>query len=138
MLSKQLKSVASTLCVLYAEDEEDTRIQISAILRMFFKKVVVVQNGKEALDNFKNIPIDLILSDITMPVMDGITMVKEILAIKPTANIIIMTAHNTDEAFLERDNLKVAGILHKPIDINKTLRLLHGVCSDIIKEELQG
>ena len=46
MLSKQLKSVASTLCVLYAEDEEDTRIQISAILRMFFKKVVVVPNGK--------------------------------------------------------------------------------------------
>ncbi|HLD23534.1 MAG TPA: response regulator, partial [Sulfuricurvum sp.] len=81
MMSKELKSVSSTLCILYAEDEEDTRIQITEILQMFFKKVVVAQNGKEALDNFKSNSIDLILSDITMPIMDGIAMVTEILAI---------------------------------------------------------
>jgi CheY-like chemotaxis protein len=138
MLSKELKSVASTLCILYVEDEEDTRIQISEILQMFFKKVVVEENGKEGLESFINNPIDLILSDISMPIMDGITMCKKILAIKPNAKIIIMTAHNTDEALLEKDNLKVAGILQKPIHIHKTLQLLSGVCSDIIKEELQG
>lgn len=138
MLSKELKSVASTLSILYVEDEEDTRIQISEILRMFFRKVVVTQNGKEALEIFMNIPFDLILSDISMPVMDGITLVKKILAIKPNAKIIIMTAHNTDEALLEKDKLKVAGILQKPIHINKTLQLLYRVCSDIVKEELQG
>ncbi|OHD99137.1 MAG: hypothetical protein A2552_04040, partial [Sulfuricurvum sp. RIFOXYD2_FULL_44_160] len=98
MLSKELKSVASTLSILYVEDEEDTRTQISEILRMFFKKVVTAQNGKEALEIFMNTPIDLILSDISMPVMDGITLVKKILAINPKAKIIIMTAHNTDEA----------------------------------------
>ncbi|DAB38117.1 MAG TPA: response regulator [Sulfuricurvum kujiense] len=138
MLSKELKSVASTLSILYVEDEEDTRTQISEILRMFFKKVVTAQNGKEALEIFMNTPIDLILSDISMPVMDGITLVKKILAINPKAKIIIMTAHNTDEALLEKDNLKVVGILQKPIHINKTLQLLSSVCSDIIQEALQG
>jgi CheY-like chemotaxis protein len=138
MLSKELKSVASTLSILYVEDEEDTRTQISEILRMFFKKVVTAQNGKEALEIFMNTPIDLILSDISMPVMDGITLVKKILAINPKAKIIIMTAYNTDEALLESDNLKVAGTLQKPIHINKTLQLLSGVCSDIIQEALQG
>jgi CheY-like chemotaxis protein len=138
MLSKELKSVASTLSILYVEDEEDTRTQISEILRMFFKKVVTAQNGKEALEIFMNTPIDLILSDISMPVMDGITLVKKILAINPKAKIIIMTAYNTDEALLEKDNLKVAGTLQKPIHINKTLQLLSGVCSDIIQEALQG
>lgn len=138
MLSKELKSVASTLSILYVEDEEDTRIQMNEILRMFFKKVVMEQNGKEALESFMNHPIDLILSDISMPIMDGITMCKKIQAINPNVKIIIMTAHNTDEALLEKDNLKVAGILQKPIHINKTLQLLSGVCSDIIKEELQG
>ena len=73
-----------------------------------------------------------------MPVMDGITLVKKILAINPKAKIIIMTAHNTDEALLEKDNLKVVGILQKPIHINKTLQLLSSVCSDIIQEALQG
>lgn len=137
MLSKKLKSVASTLSILYVEDEEDTRIQISEILRMFFKKVIVAQNGKEAMEKFCAVPVDLTLSDITMPVMDGITMLKEILALNPEARVIIMTAHNTDEAVLERDHLNVAGILYKPIDINKTLQLLYTVCSDIIKVELQ-
>lgn len=138
MLSKELKSVASTLSILYVEDEEDTRTQISEILRMFFKKVVTAQNGKEALEIYRNTPVDLILSDISMPVMDGITLVKNILAIDPKAKIIIMTAYNTDEALLESDNLKVVGILQKPIHINKTLKLLSGVCSDIIQEALQG
>lgn len=138
MLSKELKSVASTLSILYVEDEEDTRTQISEILRVFFKKVVTAQNGKEALEIYRNTPIDLILSDLSMPIMDGITLVKKILAINPNAKIIIMTAHNTDEALLEKDNLKVVGILQKPIHINKTLQLLSGVCSDIIQEALQG
>lgn len=138
MLSKELKSVASTLSILYVEDEEDTRTQISEILRMFFKKVVTAQNGKEALEIYRKTPIDLILSDISMPVMDGITLVKNILAIDPKAKIIIMTAYNTDEALLENDNLKVVGILQKPIHINKTLKLLSGVCSDIIQEALRG
>lgn len=138
MLSKELKSVASTLSILYVEDEEDTRTQISEILRMFFKKVIVAQNGKEGVEIFMNTPIDLILTDVSMPVMDGITLVKKILAIKSNAKIIIMTAHNTDETLLEKDNLKVAGILQKPIHINKTLRILSGVCNEIIQEELQG
>lgn len=138
MLSKELKSLASTLSILYIEDEEDTRIQISEILRMFFKKIYVAQNGKEGTEIFINTPIDLVLTDVSMPVMDGITFIKNILAIAPEAKIILMTAHTTDEVLLEDSNLQVAGILQKPIHINKTLRLLSSVCSDIVQEMLNA
>ncbi|MDP3292563.1 MAG: response regulator [Sulfuricurvum sp.] len=134
MLSKELKSVASTLSILYVEDEEDTRVQIAEILRMFFKNVVVAANGIEGLNIFSAHSIDLTLSDVTMPVMDGITMVKNILDIRPDAKIILMTAHNSGEAQLDKHNLNITGNIHKPIELSKTLQLLYDVCSDIIKE----
>lgn len=134
MLSKELKSVANTLSILYVEDEEDTRVQIAEILRMFFKNVVVAANGIEGLNIFSAHSIDLTLSDVTMPVMDGITMVKNILDIRPDAKIILMTAHNSGDAQLDKHNLNITGNLHKPIEISKTLQLLYDVCSDIIKE----
>ncbi|MDO9055526.1 MAG: response regulator [Sulfuricurvum sp.] len=134
MLSKELKSVANTLSILYVEDEEDTRVQIAEILRMFFKNVVVAANGIEGLNIFSAHSIDLTLSDVTMPVMDGITMVKNILDIRPDAKIILMTAHNSGEAQLDKHNLNITGNIHKPIELSKTLQLLYDVCSDIIKE----
>ncbi|MDP2850592.1 MAG: response regulator [Sulfuricurvum sp.] len=134
MLSKELKSVANTLSILYVEDEEDTRVQIAEILRMFFKNVVVAANGIEGLNIFSAHSIDLTLSDVTMPVMDGITMVKNILDIRPDAKIILMTAHNLGEAQLDKHNLNITGNIHKPIELSKTLQLLYDVCSDIIKE----
>lgn len=134
MLSKELKSVANTLSILYVEDEEDTRVQIAEILRMFFKNVVVAANGIEGLNIFSAHSIDLTLSDVTMPVMDGITMVKNILDIRPNAKIILMTAHNSGEAQLDKHNLNITGNIHKPIELSKTLQLLYDVCSDIIKE----
>lgn len=134
MLSKELKSVANTLSILYVEDEEDTRVQIAEILRMFFKNVVVAANGIEGLNIFSAHSIDLTLSDVTMPVMDGITMVKNILDIRPDAKIILMTAHNSGEAQLDKHNLNITGNIHKPIELSKTLQLLYDVCSDMIKE----
>jgi DNA-binding NtrC family response regulator len=136
MLSRELKSIAQNLSVLYVEDEEDTRAQLTEILSMFFKNVVVAENGKEGVEKFKSNPVDLTLSDLTMPVMDGIEMLKEIFLIKPDAKTIVMTAHNTGEALLEKEHLYSTDILYKPIDIHKTLQLLYDVCRGIIKSDI--
>lgn len=136
MLSRELKSVAQNLNILYVEDEEDTRIQLTEILRMFFKNVVVAENGKEGVEKFKSFPVDLTISDLTMPVMDGIEMLKEIFILNPDAKTIVMTAHNSGEALLEKENLHSTDILYKPIEIHKTLQLLYDVCQGIIKSNL--
>jgi CheY-like chemotaxis protein len=133
MLLRELKAVAQNLSILYVEDEEDTRLQIADILRMFFKNVIVAENGKEGVEKFKTFPVDLTLSDLTMPVMDGIEMLKEILKHSPNAKAIVMTAHNTGEKLLKNENLHTTDILYKPIDINKTLQLLYDTCQRIIK-----
>jgi CheY-like chemotaxis protein len=133
MLSRELKSITQNLNILYVEDEEDTRIQITEILRMFFKNVIVADNGREGLAQFKKFPIDLTLTDLTMPVMDGIEMLKEIFIINPYAKTILMTAHNSGEILLIDENLHSTNILYKPIDFNKTLQLFYDVCQETIK-----
>ena len=134
MLSRELRAIAQNLNVLYVEDEEDTRIQIADILRMFFKNVIVAENGKEGVEKFKAFPVDLTLSDLTMPVMDGVEMLKEILALNPNTKTIVMTAHNTGDKLLENEHLYSTDILYKPIDINKTLQLLYDTCQEIVKK----
>jgi CheY-like chemotaxis protein len=133
MLSQELKSIAQNLSVLYVEDEEDTRLQIAEILRIFFNNVIVAENGKEGIEKFKTFHVDLTLSDLTMPVMDGIEMLKTISELNPNAKSIIMTAHNIGEKVLENDIFLTTDILYKPIDINKTLQLLYDTCQRINK-----
>jgi DNA-binding NtrC family response regulator len=136
MLSHELKTVAKDLSVLYVEDEEDTRIQISEILRMFFKTVIVAVNGKEGIEKFHTSNVDLILSDVTMPVMDGIELIKNVISLNPNTKTIVMTAHDTGLTLLEKENLHTTDILYKPIDIDSTLQLLYDVCQRIIKVPL--
>jgi CheY-like chemotaxis protein len=133
MLSQELKSIAHNLNVLYVEDEEDTRLQVTEILRMFFNNVIVAENGKVGIERYKAFPVDLILSDLTMPVMDGIEMLNKIFELNPHAKAIIMTAHNNGETLLENEIFPATSILYKPIDINKTLQLLYDACQDINK-----
>lgn len=132
MLSRELKSIAQNLSVLYVEDEEDTRVQIADLLRMFFKTVIVAENGKEGIEKYKTFPVDLTLSDLTMPVMDGVEMLKEIFTLNPDAKAIVMTAHNMGEKLLEDENLTSTEILYKPIDMTKTLQLLYDTCQRVI------
>ena len=134
-LGKELKDLASDLTVLYVEDEYDTRSQISQILKLFFKEVVVGTNGEEALELYKNSPVDLVMTDLTMPIMDGLTMVKKIKDIDRTQHIIVLTAHNSSDNLMETINLQIDGFLLKPMKMDKMLELLYKVTHTINLEK---
>ena len=123
-LSKELKDLASDLTVLYVEDEDDTRSQISQILKLFFKEVVVGINGKEALELYKQQDIDLVMTDLTMPIMDGLTMVKHIKHINHNQHVVVLTAHNSSDNLMETINLQIDGFLLKPLRMEKLIELL--------------
>ncbi len=126
-LSDKLKNEAQSLTVLYVEDEDDTREQIAQILELFFKEVVIGVNGLEAYEIFKQRDIDLVMTDLTMPKMDGIEMVRKILQIKHDQHVVILTAHNSSENLMETIDLQVDGFLLKPIKMDKMLDLLFKV-----------
>lgn len=131
MLPHKLKSVAKNFNILYIEDEEDARIQITEILKMFFKNVIVAVNGKDGFEKFQSEPVDLVLSDVTMPIMGGIELIKKIITLQPDVKTIVMTAHYTGQALLEKEDLTTTHILYKPIDLTDTLQLLYNVCKNM-------
>ena len=77
--------------ILLADDNEDLRMLFSMMLSEF--KVVQVNNGKEAVEFYKEHKPDLVLMDILMPIKDGIEATEEIIEFDPKAKIIAITAY---------------------------------------------
>ncbi len=91
--TKELKEKIKELRVLFVDDEEDIRKGTGTLLSKFFSDVIVCNNGLNGLEAFKNNNnIDIVIADIQMPKMDGVTMVKKIKEIKPDIFTIFITA----------------------------------------------
>ncbi len=113
--------------VLYVEDEQTIREDMVEILELDFNHIYVASNGAEGLEMFLKHHPDLIISDIQMPVMDGISMSKEILSVNPDAKIILTTAFN-EQGYLEK--AKEAGVksyVKKPVNINELFEKIEAV-----------
>ena len=115
ILSRDLK-------VLYAEDEELTRMLLSRQLIREFKEVYTAENGMEALSIFKERMPDILITDLAMPVMNGYDLVREAKKIKSNVIVIIMSAYKNDSI-----DLKADFILSKPIVIQDILSTVDSV-----------
>lgn len=95
--------------------------------------VRVFSNPEELLECAKSKDFDVIITDIQMPQMDGITLSKKIKEIKPDANIIFLTAY--DEYAVEAIGLHASGYLTKPVTRQKIENELADLRYDVKKEE---
>ena len=66
------------LNLLYVEDNKDAREAVLTILEDFFENIIICVDGEDGLEKFKTNDIDLIISDINMPKLNGLEMIKEI------------------------------------------------------------
>lgn len=82
--------------ILVVEDDKNTRILTRARLKTYYD-VLVAENGQEAIDLFYEKPVDLIVTDIMMPVMDGYELVKELRKMKQNVPVIFLTAKDSFE-----------------------------------------
>ncbi len=119
--------------LLYVEDDEFTRKITCKLISLGFPELVIYQaeNGKVGLEHFKEHRPDIVISDINMPVMNGIQMAREIREISPHATVIIVTAHS-DKKYL--DDIGNMGIVHcvvKPIDHKKLFEVIGACCTAI-------
>ena len=123
-ISDELKKEAKNLTILYVEDEDDTRNQITEILKLFFNNIISARNGEDAFEIFKNENIDLVMTDLTMPKMDGLNLIKKVRSIDYNQHVIVLTAHNSSTNLIETIDLQLDGFLLKPIKMGKMLELL--------------
>jgi len=109
----------SDLKLLYVEDDEMSRELIHAVLEHYFENIITAVDGIEGLEKFKQNDIDLVITDITMPKMNGLELATELKKINPDTPVLVFSAHNESEYFLESIKLGVEGYLLKPIDIKQ-------------------
>ncbi len=114
-----------TLKVLYVEDEIALRDITSSSIESIITKLVVADNGKEGLEKFNNEEFDLVITDLSMPVMDGLTMIKEIRKINTTIPIVVTTAFGSQNEEVEtlRD-IGMNAYVMKPVDVMKLLETI--------------
>ena len=119
-------SILKNVTILYAEDEKDLREVTHQILKGFTKKQYVAKNGQEGLDLFREheSEIDLIITDVNMPILNGLEMVKEIKKHNLNIPIIVATAFSNKEYLLEAIDIGIDKYVLKPIDISKLLQVM--------------
>lgn len=119
-------SILKNITILYAEDEAALREITLNILKGFTKKQFVAENGAEGLELFKQneSEIDLIITDVNMPIMNGLEMIREIKRLNPNIPIIVATAFSNTEYLLEAIDIGVDKYVLKPIDMKKLLQLM--------------
>ena len=90
---KELKEKIQKLKVLFVDDEEHIRTITGKFLNKFFDNVTICENGEEGVAAFnKNQDFDVVIADIQMPKMDGVTMVRKIKELNPDIFTIFITA----------------------------------------------
>lgn len=120
---KELKN----LTILYVEDNEDVSRVTAMVLEEYLGRILLAKNGAQALGLFNTHAVDIVLTDILMPKMNGIEFARLVRSGVHNAKcpIIIATAHTEVSYLLDAISLQVDGYILKPIDIEELLSTLH-------------
>jgi two-component system NtrC family response regulator len=102
--------------ILVVDDEKNYLLVLSAILEEEGYEVLTAQGGHEALEIQKSSDLDLILTDMKMPAMDGIELLENIKALDPDLPVIMMTAHGTIDKAVEAMQKGAYSYILKPFD----------------------
>jgi len=109
--------------ILIADDEDGLRWVLEKGFRGAGYQVTAVKDGTAALREAEAQPFDLILLDIRMPGMDGLTLLGHVRGKRPDAQVVIMTAHGTVETAIQAMQKGAYDYLAKPFDIDEALLL---------------
>lgn len=110
--------------VLYAEDDLGVRKNVNELLTLLFKEVFLAGDGQEAYELFMEHTPDLVITDIKMPKVSGIELVKKIRESDEHAHIIIITAYTEVNFMLEAIELSLLRYIVKPITEPKLFEAL--------------
>ena len=131
----KLKALCENFSVLLVDDDDSARGQVYDILLLLFKNVITARNGQEALDIYKEKKADLIITDITMPVMDGFKLLDMVRFIDENQKVIVMSAHTETEIIIRAIKSRVDGYILKPIEANQIFESIQKAVSMLKMEK---
>ena len=129
----------SEVKVLFVDDDEEICDLVAQTLSMACEEVVCVNNGAEAIDIFlEHGNFDIVITDIVMPQLDGISLVKELRKYDFNFPVIITSAHNETEYIHEVINLGVNGYVYKPFNVKMLINNIEkAVETRILRKKLE-
>jgi len=107
--------------ILVVEDEESVRDFVTRVLTMHGHSVLVAVDGAQAVDLMGSHHFDLLLSDIAMPMMDGISLALKVRATRPHVPILLMTGFADERQRAHNLTLLIEGLITKPFNMEQLL-----------------
>ncbi|EAJ0057162.1 response regulator transcription factor [Campylobacter jejuni] len=124
------------LIILVVEDAIKTRESLINVLSERFSKVIGAQNGDEGLKKFKKFKPDLVITDIAMPIMDGLDMAREIKEISDDVPIVVLSTYSEKERLLRSIDIGIDKYLIKPVDIEELFKVLDCLVGEKIEANM--
>lgn len=115
--------------VMLVDDTEALRFALGRVLRLYGFDVCEAVDGRDALDHMAEFQPQMVLTDLMMPVMDGVELIRQIHSTPETSDIpvVALTANITDEAGESAREAGAVDVLSKPIDLPDLLERLHSL-----------
>ena len=136
-----LEKYAKDVSILFVEDDKGISKEMELLLSEVFSNIKVTFDGVEALEEYHKYYVlndkypDLILTDIRMPNMNGIELIKHIYKENPTQKIIVLSAHNESEYLMELVNLGIYRFILKPMDYDNFIEIIFKISKEIYLEK---
>ncbi len=115
--------------VLVIDDEPSVADALKVILSDSGYQVAVAMSGREALENLGKRRFDLVITDVRLPDISGLDVLRHLRRSHPNVTVIIITAHYTPELAAESLSLGAAGVLAKPFSPSDLLRIIETASS---------
>jgi len=113
--------------ILIVDDEKDTRELFSTVLAGEGYRVTVAENGESALSLFKHETFDLVITDLKMPVSDGLQLLRDIRKTGSSVDVITATGYGEMDSYVAAMSLGAVEYIHKPIHLKELKKVVHQV-----------
>jgi YesN/AraC family two-component response regulator len=131
---KELLTHLKKLNILYVEDDTSTREELEYFFSTKVNKLFVAKNGEEGFNLYKNEKPDIVVTDIQMPVLNGIDMIEKIRNIDNYVPIVVITAFSDTDYLFKAIKLNVNHYLTKPLNLISLVDILAKLSKNISLE----
>ena len=132
-----MNEILKDISILLVEDESGIRAQLTDVFESEFNKVIVASNGDEGLKKFKKYSPNIVITDISMPIMDGLDMAMAIKEISKDTPVLVLSALSEKERLLKAIDVGIDKYLIKPIDVDELFIVLKSIVNNkILKAEI--
>ena len=117
--------------ILVVDDEENARVALSKILTHDGYDVSSAGNGVEALNYLRSKDVELIITDLNMPEMNGLMFLRELNRSHPSSNVIMITAYGEVESYLEAMTLGAFEYINKPVKYDDLKKVINKIFKNV-------